>query len=69
MVKTIKLRKTDYRSEAEMKQHLSELTSEFRKQTDDMVVEVTYRYGELDHVFLFLNWKRGGKLCLEKENA
>lgn len=58
MVKTIKLRKTDYRNEKEMVQHLNQLVPEFRKHTNDMVVECTYRFGELDHVFLFLNWKK-----------
>lgn len=59
MVKTFKLKRNDYRSAAEMVQHCKELTEEFKKQTDDLVVEVTYRYGELDHVFMFVNWKRG----------
>ena len=60
MVKTIKLKKCDYRSAAEMVQHCKELTEEFKKQTNDLVVEVTYRYGELDHVFMFVNWTKRG---------
>lgn len=59
MVKTIKLKKYDYRSAAEMIHHCRELTEKFKKQTNDMVVEVTYRFGELDHIFIFLNWKKG----------
>lgn len=58
MVKTIKVRKTDYRNEKEMEKHLSELVTEFRKHTNDLVVESTYRLGELDHAFIFMNWKR-----------
>ena len=58
MVKTIKLRKWDYRSEREMLQHLNELTEAFRKEANDIVVELTYRFGELDHVFILVNWKR-----------
>lgn len=58
MVKTIKLKKTDYRSAAEMMFHCRELTEEFKKQTNDLVVEVTYRYGELDHIFILINWKK-----------
>lgn len=58
MVKTIKLKRTDYRDEKEMLDHMQELIAVFRIQTNDMVVEMTYRFGELDHVFILLNWKR-----------
>lgn len=58
MVKTIKLQKKDYRNERELLDHVNDLTNEFKKHTNDIVVELTYRYGELDHAFILLNWKQ-----------
>ena len=61
MAKSVyKLKRRDYGSESEMNEHLRMLIGEYRKQTNDLVVESTYRFGELDHIFLFVNWAKRG---------
>lgn len=59
MAKSVfKLKKNDYENEKVMLEHLRIVVQEYRKQANDLVVESTYRFGELDHIFIFVNWKR-----------